>query len=240
MRRAVSSRQEEKERRKQERLRLESEAAAREKRRRVIQVSAAALVAVAVIAGGVLAAGGGEDSGGGASDSTAGTDGVPLPPKRTDDLQAAVRAAGCTLKQLKSAGQNHVADTTPLKFQSNPPTSGDHFAVAAEDGVYVTGNEPLPGNWVHSLEHGRVLFQYRPGTPTRRIGQLETLFNESYSGGPDGYHTLLLQNNTRMPFAAAAVSWTRYVGCDRFTDRTFDVLRAFRAEYVDKAPEQVP
>ena len=239
MRRAVSSRQQEKERRKQERLLLEREAAAREKRRRVIQISAAALVAVAVIAGAVLAAGGGEDSGG-SSDNAAGSDGVPLPPKRTEDLQAAVKAAGCTLEQLESAGQNHVADSTPLKFQSNPPTSGDHFAVAAEDGVYAPGNEPLPGNWLHSLEHGRVLFQYRPGTPARRIGQLETLFNESYSGGPDGYHTLLLRNNTRMPFAVAAVSWTRYVGCDRLTDRSFDALRAFRAEYVDKAPEQVP
>ena len=236
----MSSRQEEKERRKQERLRQEREAAAREKRRRVIQISAAALVAVVVIAGAVLATGGGDDSGGASSDGMAGTDGVPLPPKQSDDLQAAVKAAGCTLKQLKSEGQNHVTETTRLKYDSNPPTSGDHFAVAAEDGVYVPGNEPLPGNWVHSLEHGRVLLQYRPGTPTRRIGQLETLFNESYSGGPDGYHTLLLQNNTSMPFAVAAVSWTRYVGCDRFTDRTFDALRAFREEYVDKAPEQVP
>ena len=237
----MSSRQEEKERRKQERLRQEREAAAREKRRRLVQISVAAIVAAAVIVGGVLAASGSDDSGGANSgDAGAGTDGVPLPPKQSDDLQAAIKSAGCKLGQFKSDGAVHVPETTKLKYKTNPATSGDHFAEAAQDGVYTAGNEPLAGNWVHSLEHGRVLFQYRRGTATRRIGQLETLFNESYSGGPAGYHTLLLQNNTRMPFAVSAVSWTRYVACDRLTDRTFDALRAFREEYVDKAPEQVP
>lgn len=237
---SMSSRQEEKERRKQERLRQEREAVAREKRRRVIQISAAALVSVAVIAGGVLAASAGDDSGGASPDATAGTGSVPLPPKRIDDLQAAIRSAGCKLRQFESEGQIHVPETTELKYKTNPATSGDHFAEAAQDGVYTPGNEPQVGNWVHSLEHGRILLQYRPGTAARRIGQLETLFNESYEGGPDGYHTLLLQNNSRMPFAVGAVAWTRYVTCDRFTDRTFDALREFREEYVDKAPEQVP
>lgn len=236
----MSSRQEEKERRKQERLRQEREAAAREKRRRLVQISVAAIVAAAVIVGGVLAASGGDDSGGAHSGDAAATDGVPLPPKQTDDLQAAIKSAGCKLGQFKSDGAAHVPETTKLTYKTNPATSGDHFAEAAQDGVYTAGNEPLAGNWVHSLEHGRVLFQYSRGTATRRIGQLETLFNESYSGGPAGYHTLLLQNNTSMPFAVSAVSWTRYVACDRFTDRTFDALRAFREEYVDKAPEQVP
>lgn len=83
-------------------------------------------------------------------------------------------------------------------------------------------------------------FSTGKGTPARRVGQLETLFNESYAGGGAGYHTLLLENTSQMPFAVAAVAWTRYVGCERFTDRTFDALRAFRADAVDEAPEQVP
>lgn len=235
----MSSRQEEKERRKAERLRAEREAAARDKRRRMIQVAAATLVAVAAVAGVVIATTGGSGADG-ASSASPSADAVPLPPKRTEELDAAVKAAGCKLEQFESEGQGHVPETTPLKYKTNPPTSGDHFAVPAEDGVYAPGNQPETGNWVHSLEHGRVLFQYKKGTASRRLGQLQTLFDEPYGGGSAGYHTLLLENTSNMPFAVAAVAWTRFVGCEQFTDRTFDALRAFREQYVDQAPEQVP
>ena len=239
----MSSRQEEKERRKEERLRLEREAAARDKRRRAVQLGGAVAVVIAVIAGAVIASttrGGSADTTDAADAADPNPDPVPLPRAQREDLAAAVKAAGCTLGQFADEGQEHVAETTVPTYKTNPPTSGDHFQVAAEDGQYSPGSPPPTGNWVHSLEHGRVLLQYRPGTPPRRIGQLRTLFDEPYGGGPAGYHTLLLENTTQMPFAVAAVTWTRYVGCDRFTDRTFDALRAFRERFVDQAPEQVP
>ena len=235
----MSSRAEEKERRKAERLRQEQEAASREKRRRIIQISAASVVAVAVIVAAIIATSGGD--GGDAGSTAAATPGaVALPAKGTDDLEEAAKAAGCKLGRFSDEGQTHVPETTRLKYKTNPPTSGDHFQTAAQDGVYIPGNPAPTGNWVHSLEHGRVLFQYRKGTPQRRIGQLETLFNEPYDGGGAGYHTLLLENTTQMPFAVAGVAWRRYVACTTFTDRTFDALRAFREQAVDKAPEQVP
>ena len=235
----MSSRQEEKERRKAERLRQEAEAAAREKRRRIMQIAAGSLIAVVVIAGAVLASRAGESDENG-SNATSGPSAVPVPAKKTDDLDEAVKAAGCKLGKFPDEGQAHVEESKTVSYKTNPPTSGDHFQAPAQDGVYVPGNPPETGNWIHSLEHGRVLFQYRKGTATRRVGQLETLFNESYEGGGAGYHTLLLENTSKMPFAVAAVAWTRYVGCERFTDRAFDALRAFRADAVDKAPEQVP
>ena len=234
----MSSRQEEKERRKAQRLRQEAEAAAREKRRRIMQIAAVALVAAVVVAGAVLVAAAGDDKD--ASNATSGPAAVPVPARRTEDLDEAVKAAGCKLGKFPNEGQVHVEESKNVSYKTNPPTSGDHFQNPAQDGVYVPGNPPQTGNWIHSLEHGRVLFQYRKGTPARRVGQLETLFNESYAGGGAGYHTLLLENTSQMPFAVAAVAWTRYVGCERFTDRAFDALRAFRADAVDKAPEQVP
>ena len=92
---------------------------------------------------------------------------------------------------------------------------------------------------MHSLEHGRVLFQYRPGTAAARVRQLETLVNEPVKGS-EGYHTVLMENNTEMPYEVAAVSWTRTLGCRRFTDRSWDALRAFRERFVDQAPEFIP
>ena len=60
------------------------------------------------------------------------------------------------------------------------------------------------------------------------------------AGRPPGYHMVLFQNNTNMPYAVGATAWTRLLGCKTFNPKIFDAIRAFRTEYVDKAPEQVP
>ena len=40
--------------------------------------------------------------------------------------------------------------------------------------------------------------------------------------------------------AVAATAWQHLLGCKTFNDRTFDALRAFRAQYAGKGPESVP
>ena len=42
-----------------------------------------------------------------------------------------------------------------------------------------------------------MLLQYAPDMPARRVEQLKTLFNQPVAKGPEGYHTLLVQNNTQ-------------------------------------------
>ncbi len=224
-----------------ERLISEREAAARQTRRRIAKFTAiGCLIATAIFGAAEVATTDDEDPPATDSSAVGAAEDFALPAQQTDNLAAAVKAAGCKLAAFRSEGAEHVPETASVTYKTNPPTSGDHFQVPGQDGVYLPGNPPQTGNWVHSLEHGRVLFQYRKGTPQDRIGQLETLFNEPYSSGGPGYHTLLLENTTRMPFAVAAVAWTRYMACETFSDRTFDALRAFRADAVDKAPEQVP
>ncbi len=61
--------------------------------------------------------------------------------------------------------------------------------------------------------------------------------NEPFDDQPEGFKTNVMENNTNMPFAVAAVSWRRYVGCREFTDQSFDALRAFREDFVGDAPE---
>jgi len=115
------------------------------------------------------------------------------------------------------------------------PTSGTHSPAAAADGVYSPLEAPSAGQTVHALEHGRVDIQYRPGLARRDIAQLEALVAEN-----DGYHQLLFQNQTKMPFVIAATSWTQMLGCKTFSPKVFDALRNFRERYADQAPEQVP
>jgi hypothetical protein len=221
----VSSRQEQKEQAKRERLEREAAEQKAAKRKRLLQIVGGVVVGAVVVVGVVLAlAGGGGDDG------------------RDDaDLTAAAKAAGCTVKSFPDEGAAHVAKKLTVKdFKTNPPTSGDHNITPAQDGVYIPGNEPEIQNWVHTLEHGRILFQYKPGTPAGRIAQLQKLFNEPVLDSGNGYHSVLMQNNTQMPFAVAAVAWRHYIGCPEFNDKVFEAMGDFREVYVDTAPEQIP
>jgi hypothetical protein len=191
------------------------------------------VIAVAI----VLAAGsGGSDSAPSAKTSSVAIP-APGPNAQPGKLAAAAKAAGCTTKTYPAEGRDHT--TSQVSYKTNPPTSGNHNPTPAQDGIYDPGNTPAKENYVHSLEHGRIEIQYRPGTPQRTIDQLVTLFNEKVNGA-EGYHTLLFQNNTNMPFAVAATAWTQLLGCKTMSPKVFDAIRAFRARYVDKGPEIIP
>ena len=224
----MSSRQEEKEKRKQERLAREAAAAAAAKRTRLLQMAGGVIVAIAAVAGVAFAI---SSAGGGGSDIDEG------------ELRAAAQAGGCVYRAFPEEGREHEAKTfTPADYKTNPPTSGNHVPTGSQapDGIYVAGNEPGIGNWVHTLEHGRIELQYRPGVAMSVVTALENLFNEDVKGSGSGYHSLLMRNNTKMPFQVAAVAWRHYMACETFTPKSIDALRTFREELVDKAPELVP
>ena len=239
----MSSRQEEKEQRRAARLAAEDEARRGAERARRFQMVGGAILAIAVVVVAViLISGGGSDSHTNAKGDTKGDlASVPIPKAGPNanaaGLKKAAAAAGCTVKSFGSEGRTHT--TSKVKYLTNPPTSGNHNPVPADDGVYDPGNTPAKENFVHTLEHGRIEIQYAPGTPKHTRDQLETLFNEKFKGTA-GYHQLLFENNTNMPYAVAATGWTHLIGCPKMNDQVFDAIRAFRDAYVDKAPEQIP
>jgi len=222
----VSSRQEEKEQRKRERLERAAAEQKAAKRKRGLQIVGGVIVGAAVVVGVVLAALGGGDG-----------------KRDTADLKDAAKTAGCTVRAFPNEGETHTNGKRKLTiadFKTNPPTSGEHDPEPAPDGVYAPGTEPEIENWVHTLEHGRILIQYKAGTSAAQIAQLQKLFNEPVLESGNGYHSVLMQNNTKMPFAVAAVAWRNYVGCPTIGDASIEALRAFRETNVDQAPEQVP
>jgi hypothetical protein len=235
----VSSRQEEKAQRKAEREAQEAATASKAANARRLQIVGGVVLGLAAVAAVVvvIASGGGDDKGGGSQPATA-AGSVKIPAVKETDLTKAAAAANCVVQNPKNEGSTHV--TTPVTYKnSNPPASGNHNPVAAQAGVYEPGNEPAKENWVHSLEHGRVEIQYKPGTPTRTVQQLETLASEPFNGSA-GYQIMLFQNNTEMPFAVAAVAWTHVLGCKTMNNGVFDAVRAFRKQWTDKAPELIP
>ncbi|KKW05864.1 MAG: hypothetical protein UY40_C0007G0003 [candidate division CPR1 bacterium GW2011_GWC1_49_13] len=60
---------------------------------------------------------------------------------------------------VEDLGRNHVAVGTAVQYNSNPPTSGPHYAEWTRAGIY---DEPIAdGYLLHALEHGYVIFHYQ-------------------------------------------------------------------------------
>ena len=236
---AVSHRQEEKQRRREEREAKEKAERARAARRQRLQIAIGGVVAIAAIAVVALLAAGTLGGDGGTGDEVAATPAasdVTIPDQVIGDLNEAAEAAGCTVTNPKIESAKHEErDFTEADYKTNPPTSGTHFPTWAEDGVYDPGNTPQLGMLVHTLEHGRINVQYKPGTPQETIDQLNALLAES-----EGYHMLLFENPSNMDAQVAATAWGRSVTCPEMNDKVFDVIRTFRNEYIDQGPENVP
>jgi hypothetical protein len=216
----MASRQEEKERRRQERVAAEQAAQKAASRKRMLAIVGGAILVIAVIGViAIVALAGGDDS------------------ADTSNLAADATAAGCTYKSYPSEGREHT--TGKVTYKTNPPTSGKHNPTPAQDGLYAPGNEPAPENWVHSLEHGRILFQYKPGTPTNQVAQLQKVAEEELNGAA-GYHVLMFRNNTKMPSQFAVVAWTKSLTCNTLDAKSEAVMRQFRKAFTDKGPELIP
>jgi hypothetical protein len=220
----MSSRQEEKEKRKAERVERERAAQAEAKRKRLLQIAGGVVVTVAIAGGVALAVAGG---GGGDRPSEAA-------------VKSAATAAGCVYRAFPEEGRGHTTQPrTPANYKTNPPTSGDHNPTPAQDGSYPAGGEPDIGNWVHTLEHGRILLQYQPNSPPADVGALQKLFGEPVANSGNSYHMVIMENNTKMPFKTAAVAWRHYVGCKDASPAAIKAMRMFRDRFVDKAPELI-
>jgi Protein of unknown function (DUF3105) len=219
----MAHRAEEKERRRRERLEREEAARRAAARKRMLQIGGGAIGALAVIAVIVVAV-----AGGGGDDD----DNVDA-----SKLAADAKAAGCTFRSFPVEGRTHTSGN--VTYKTNPPTSGNHNPTPAQDGIYRAGNTPPKENYVHSLEHGRIEFQYKPGAPAADVAKLRALAEEPLNDTA-GYHMLLFENNTNMPTEYAATAWTKSIACSQLTPQALDAMRQFRKAYTDKGPEFIP
>jgi len=236
----MASRKEEKEQRRQERLERERAEERAAQRRRRLKYAVVGLLGLAVIPAAialivVFSGGGDDDDPAGRRASQAGL--PKLPQQEEGDWRKAAESAGCKLTTARYEGAGHAEkEFKPSDYKTNPPTSGEHFPQWYEDGIYAPGDTPELGKLVHTLEHGRINLQYRKGTSSAVAKKLEAVMAEQN----DGYHLLLYENATEMPYEVSATAWTQMLGCARYSDKVLDALRTFTARYIDKGPERVP
>ena len=131
---------------------------------------------------------------------------------------------------IADQGRTHVALGTPFDYNSNPPTSGPHFATPAEWGVYT--EEIHDQILVHNLEHGGILISYKPGANADVIAKLEVIAKEY---GRKLIMTPRAANDTEFALAA----WNHL---DKFSAAEFseERVRNFIRTYRNKGPEFVP
>jgi hypothetical protein len=230
----MASRKEQKEKLRRERLEREraaAEAAAR--RRRLGYVVAGGLVTAVVVAVVAIAFASGGGSGGGSASSGSWPSGS-IAKQKISDLDTAVKAAGCTFKSLKIEGRGHTASpSVRVTYKSQPPTSGRHWAVPSHDAAYLKTPYPYEG-LVHALEHGRVIYWFKPNAPASVRGALKKLYDE------DNKLVVLVPNTRPMPYQVAASAWGKLVGCPTYNSKVPDAFRAFRDAYRLKGPEYFP
>jgi hypothetical protein len=249
----MASRKEEKERLRAQRLAAERAAQSSGRRRLLAGYFVAGLLALAVVAGLVVVVTGGS-GGSAAADACSNAhvqntgsfsglepdcrEGTTPPALQYADLAISAQKAGCQLKlDLPDEGNTHVPDSTPVHYDTVPPTSGNHNPVPISDGAYTTpvtsdtSKHPNIRNEVHSMEHGRIEIHYKPGLPENDQLALKGVFDDDSPG-------MLLYPDPDMPYDVAVTAWTNEVVCPHYNPIVLDVIRNFRDTYRGNGPEQ--
>jgi hypothetical protein len=114
---------------------------------------------------------------------------------------------GTVVTQVANEGWLHVTELSPITYRSNPPASGPHYPVWLRYEEFPTA---LPrGYWVHNLEHGAVVFLYRPDVPAATVAALRSVYR-GLSPDRDCSHSLavmLPDPDLPRPIAVVAADW---------------------------------
>src|SRR6185295_1694122 len=237
-----SHRREQKERLRREREERERHARAAAQRKKMVGYGiGGVLVLVVVIVVAVVALGGSDSGGSDAQAAEVFPSGGSFPQQTLTDVKQASGAAGCQLRTVKATSREHTTSLSDrVKYSTNPPTSGKHYQIPAQDGIY--GDPPQDEELVHGMEHGRVIFWVQPSAPKDVRANIRALVED------DPYQMFLVPRSN-MPYEVAATAWDadpppngtgELMTCTKVTDKTYDALAAFRDEHRSQGPEPIP
>lgn len=122
-------------------------------------------------------------------------------------------------------GQEHIEiGATHIEYNSNPPTSGPHYAQPAEWGVY---DKELPDEQViHNLEHGGIWISYKDVDGDTK-SKLETL-------GKKYPRSVVVAPRSSNDKPVILASWGRLEKLESFDE---DIIKTFIKRNMNKSPE---
>jgi hypothetical protein len=155
------------------------------------------------------------------------------------DAAAALKSAGCTLKDYPGVSRQHIRDPAarPKSWNSFPPTSGPHFVTPAVYGFY---NEPVElARVLHGLEHGGVYVLYGSKAPADTVDQLRAIYDRDPRGLvfaplPELGKTIALGAWTSKHPGSAEVGTGHLAKCTAVDRKAFE---AFIDTYRGRGPE---
>ncbi len=163
-------------------------------------------------------------------------------PDDVDSVEAGAKAGGCELESYPVKSNEHVADPKErVRYSSNPPTSGRHNPVPAQDGAYPVS--PDVQKLVHTLEHSRVIIWFKRDLPAKARASLKAFYDS------DRQLMVLVPDTTGMEYDVAATAWNRkpgrygtgrLLGCREYGDGIYTALQAFKKANRGRGPELVP
>lgn len=132
-------------------------------------------------------------------------------------------------EEIPSIGDDHIPPGQEhIPYNSNPPTSGPHYAQAQPAGIY--DKELADEAVVHSLEHGGVWITYKPDLSKDQIDLLTQIVKKNRS-------KVLLSPRTKNDSPIALASWTRLLKLDKVDEQS---IKEFISANRDHAPETLP
>ncbi len=184
-------------------------------RKLLLGIGAATLAVIAVVLGFLLLGGGGKSE------------------------AAVLQEEGCTLESFPAQEGNHVDDPEAKpKWNSSPPTSGDHSSTPAVYGFYTEPVSFLQS--IHNLEHGGIVIHFGKDVPDETVEQIRAFYDEDPNG-------LVVAKLANLGGKITLSAWTArepggkgrgYLAtCTGFSERAFS---KFIDEHRYKGPERIP
>ena len=135
-----------------------------------------------------------------------------------------------SVRTFPSEGRGHVAPGTEVRYETTPPTSGNHYPTPTAPGFYTSPQ--MPGNLVHSLEHGNVVVYYQPDR-LKSVDKTALQGWVSHYGGPwNGF--VVVPNPYPNPPYLVLTAWTHMMVLKHYDPAA---VSAFASEYLGRGPE---
>ena len=135
--------------------------------------------------------------------------------------------------EIPDQGRNHIDIGAPHPvYNSNPPTSGPHYANPAEKGIYK--KELADEQLIHNLEHGYIWISYRLDASSEIVKQLENFY------GFDKKIIVEPRKENDKLIAIAAWNWLDKfdpVFGDSLNDAELKRVGDFIDKYINQGPE---
>jgi plasmid stabilization system protein ParE len=135
---------------------------------------------------------------------------------------------------VANEGWAHVTEGSAISYQHSPPASGPHYPVWLRYEEYASAQ--ARGYWVHNLEHGAVVFLYRPDAPAATVSALRDVFRTLADDPQCGHPRALMNPDPAMPRAVAVVAADWILEGDTVDGQA---IRDFVAQHRNHAPENI-